>query len=145
MGWENFLLTNVQLKHSLSCGIVVFVFPARHLFPAVFQQEPCFVLVWSIFLTGCFLTRFPYLTTFPASLALFSHLPYNNLLIFPLPTFSIVPFFSPPCFVASPWAVLYSPVAPCVSDGLPRAGHPVGLASTCFCSWCLNPEGTSGV
>lgn len=54
-------------------------------------------------------------------------------------------FSSPPCFVASPWAVPCSLVTPCVSDGLPRAGHAVGLASTCFCSWCVNPEGTFGV
>lgn len=46
-----------------------------------------------------------------------------------------------PSFCASPLAVPYSPVAPCVCDFLPSAGHPVGLANMCFCSCCLNPEG----
>lgn len=47
-----------------------------------------------------------------------------------------------PCFVVPPLAVPYSPAAPCVCDCLPSAGHPLGLANMCFCSCCVNPEGT---
>lgn len=56
----------------VSCKKFCLFVSAGHLFPTVFQQDPCFMCWWwDIFPTACFLICFTYLTTFPDSLALF--------------------------------------------------------------------------
>lgn len=83
---------------------------------------------------------------FPRLSCPFLSLPCNDLLIFPLSPFFYCSFFFFlyffVLFCCISLAVSYSPAAPCVCDCLPSAGHPVGLASTWFCSCCMNPKGT---
>lgn len=130
----------IEFSLCLAELFLVFV-SAGCLFPATFQQEPCIMCWWwKIFLRACFFTH---LTTFPDSctvlspcLAKTSHLPPVALFCC---SFLFGRFF-PPCFVSSPLAIPSSPSLLC--DCLPNAGHPVGLVNVCFCSCCMNPEGT---
>lgn len=70
--WKGFLVTNVWLSSLCVLQNFFLLVSARHLFPTIFQQEPCFMCWWrDIFLTACFLICFTYLTAFPDSLALF--------------------------------------------------------------------------
>lgn len=146
VGWKAILVTNMWLSSLwvlqtfFSCFCQLFVpnyLPAGALFYVLMAGHlPHSLLPHMLHLSH----RFPRLSCPSHSL------PCNDLLIFPLSPFSIVPFsllgFCFFCFVASPLAVPSSPAAPCVCDCLPSVGQSVRLASMCFCSCCVNPEGT---